>query len=159
MAMGVAMSMSFQEAWFKSCGKFGQNTMSSSPIFIIKCEGDCERISKVFIKWLQEDSPLLKSSPVLKASTPKWANIFASVYSDTVFNYDLTEKAENNVINVRFVDLKTKDDEVDDLDYEFGFEPPDPEEFRMSKEELNDLLDEFLDNMIPEEEDEDEDDA
>lgn len=131
--------------------------MTSSPIFIIRCEGDCERVSKAFIKWLQEDSPLLKASPVLKASTPKWAEIFASIYSDTVFNYDLTEKAEANVINVRFVDLKTKDDEVDDLEYEFGFEPPDPDETPMSVEELHDLLDDFLKDMTPEEEDDEED--
>lgn len=70
--------------------------------FKIKCEGDCERVAKVLIEWLRIKSPELHKKHTITAPNEHWATMFSEIYSDEIFNNDLTEEAENNIVHITF---------------------------------------------------------
>lgn len=112
------------------------------PIFVIKNEGDCERVAGVFVEWLEQDSPYLKVGARMRCPNAQWAYIFSSIYADTVFNNALENKAELNIIELVF-------EPMDDDGMEFS--PSEVESMmeelnKMSDEDLNDLIDEFLED-------------
>lgn len=99
--------------------------------FKIKCEGDCERIAKVLIGWLKIKSPELQKSHTITAPNEQWATVFSEIYSDEIFNHDLTDEAENNIVHITF-NVNTKfPSEIDFKD--------------LSNKELLDFLEDFKD--------------
>lgn len=110
--------------------------------FSIKCEGDCERICKVFIEWLKTDSPELKKPQTITAPNAQWAPLFSEIYTSEVENNDLADIAENNVVEITF---NVMDVSLTDLS-------------KLSTEQLNDLLEEFLEEYEEDNDNEFEDD-
>jgi hypothetical protein len=99
--------------------------------FKIKCEGDCERIAKVLIGWLKIKSPELQKSHTITAPNEQWATVFSEIYSDEIFNHDLADEAENNIVHITF-NVNTKfPSEIDFKD--------------LSNKELLDFLEDFKD--------------
>ena len=112
--------------------------------FKINSEGDCERVAKVFRLWVQQnDQEALKNGALCSVPHPGWASIFTDIYADEIGNYDLADTAEKNIIDVIF-----------EVDGPYGHMDKD-----LSKEDLQDLIDELLDDLGYDEEEEDDDDA
>lgn len=118
--------------------------MSRKLDFTIKCEGDCERISKVFIEWLKTDSPELKKRQSIVAPNATWAMLFSEIYASEVENHDLADVAENNILHIDF------------NVYEQSALPTDLS--KLSNQQLMDLLEEFLEDFGDTEEDESKED-
>ena len=105
--------------------------MAKSMNFKISSEGDCERVSKVFIEWLKTKSPELKKPQHILAPAVPWANLFAEIYSDDIANHNLVEEAENNVIQINF-----------------HIDTPVPTDLsKLSTEELVEMLEAFLEEV------------
>ncbi len=122
--------------------------------FKISNEGDCERVSKVFRLWLQQDDvEAIKGGAICTVPHPMWAQYFSEIYTDEISNYDLADKAEENIIDVIF--------EVDGpYDVGGGINPDTGREY--TSEEISDLLNDLIDDLdleIDEDENEDDDDA
>ena len=85
--------------------------------FLVKSEGDCERVCKVFIQWLQENSPQLKEKQIIVAPNEIWASLFTEIYEDEILNNDLDNEAKENVIQVEFniTDTKRETYDAEDL--------------------------------------------
>ena len=109
--------------------------------FVIKCEGDCERISKVFIEWLKTGSPQLKKKQTIQASHVAWATLFSEIYADEIENHDLADTAEDNVIHIDFNVMESSQDGYDLT--------------KLSTEELVELLEEFMNDISDDDDDED----
>lgn len=118
--------------------------MSGKLDFKIKCEGDCERISKVFVEWLKIDSPELKKRQSIVAPNAQWATLFSEIYASEVENHNLADTAEDNIINIDF-NVLDHSQEIPDLS-------------KLSNEQLMELLEEFLEDFGDPEEDESEED-
>lgn len=110
--------------------------------FKIKCEGDCERIAKVFIQWLKVNSPELKKAQKIYAPNTEWAIFFSEIYANEVENNNLADQAEINTIQVNFMVEDSKELKLSDL----------------SHEQLLELLEDFLEENN-EEEDNNEDES
>lgn len=110
--------------------------------FIIRSEGDCERISKVFVAWLKTNSPELKTKQIVTAPNEGWATLFANIYEDDIINNGVSEAAEKNIIKVQF--------NVSDKNTSKQF---DTDQFLSM---LNELLDNMSDNFHKETDFEDE---
>lgn len=118
--------------------------MSRKLDFSIKCEGDCERISKVFIEWLKTDSPELKKKQSITAPNAHWAHVFSEIYADEIENHDLADLAEQNVISIDF--------------NVYSYNPLPTDLSKLSNKQLMDLLEEFLEDFGDTTEDESEED-
>ena len=81
--------------------------------FLVKSEGDCERVCKVFIQWLHENSPQLKEKQIIVAPKANWASLFTDIYEDEILNNGLDSQAKENVIQVEFNIADTKRDTYD----------------------------------------------
>jgi hypothetical protein len=113
--------------------------MAKSVNFKISSEGDCERVSKVFIEWLRIKSPELKKEQHVEAPSAIWAQLFSEIYADEIANNNLTDEAENNIIQINFY--------VDSISNK-------PDLSKLSNEELMELLEEFLEDFDEEEDNE-----
>lgn len=110
--------------------------------FTIRCEGDCERISKVFVEWLKTESPELKKRQSIMAPNAKWAMLFSEIYASEIENNNLADTAEDNIIHIDF--NVTEGPRRMDLS-------------KLSNEELMELLEEFLEDFGDEEDESEED--
>lgn len=112
--------------------------MAKSVSFKISSEGDCERVSKVFIEWLKINSPELKKPQTVEAPNERWAYLFSEIYADEIANNDLTDKAEKNIVQVNFYveAIQTKQDLS-----------------KLSHEELLEMLSDFLEDFDDDPED------
>lgn len=114
--------------------------------FICKCEGDLERISQVFITWLQNNDVNSNKMYTIRVPNEYWASLFVDVYTDQIYNYNLADEAEKNVIQITFQverSILESEEEWDKLK-------------DLSDEELLDALNELLEDL---EEDDEDDDA
>jgi|TARA_R100000084_G_C4652967_1_gene151008 hypothetical protein len=97
--------------------------------FLIKSEGDCERVCKVFMQWLKDNSPELKQKQSITAPSEQWASFFAEIYEDELLNNSLEKLAEKNIIQVEFnIENKSSNDSL-------------------SAEDLLTMLQNFLDSL------------
>ena len=110
--------------------------------FKIQCEADCERVAKVFTSWLEIDSPQLQRPQTILAPTEEWATLFSYIYADEIENQNLEVEAEKNIIQVSFNIVNKRADKLKDL----------------TKQDLLDLLQDFLENNILDEESDDNED-
>ena len=116
--------------------------MANNLDFKIKCEGDCERVSKVFVEWLKTSSPELKKRHAIEAPNEQWAILFSEIYANEVENNNLAEQAERNVLEIDFKINSHSGMKLTDL----------------SNEQLLELLEEFLEEYNEEDNNESEDD-
>ena len=100
--------------------------------FKIASEGDCERVSKVFIEWLKIKSPELQKAHSIDAPSAIWAHLFSEIYADEIANNNLTDEAEENIIQINFF--------VDKINHKQDLS-------KLSNEELMELLEEFLEDF------------
>jgi hypothetical protein len=114
--------------------------MANNLDFKIKCEGDCERVSKVFVEWLKTNSPELKKRHSIEAPSSGWAIFFSEIYANEVENNNLSDKAEQNVIQIDFSINSPNGVNLSDL----------------SNEQLLELLEEYLEEQNEEDNDESE---
>tara|TARA_B100001093_G_scaffold152768_1_gene145474 strand:- start:27492 stop:27866 length:375 start_codon:yes stop_codon:yes gene_type:complete len=98
--------------------------------FSITCEADCERVAKVFVKWLQDKSPELAKKQKIISPNDIWAELFSNIYTDELINNGLENEAEDNIINVEF----------NIVDESFNYKD-------LKNQDLMDLLQDFLDTL------------
>ena len=74
----------------------------SKPDFIVKCEGDIERVCSVFCQWLKTDDTLTSKTHRIQVPNEYWAELFVDIYTDEIANNSLSEEAEANSLNLVF---------------------------------------------------------
>jgi len=122
--------------------------MKDKPNFFISCEGDIERVCKVFTGWLKdEDSTALGQSHKIQVPNEYWAELFVDIYADEIANQDLADTAEKNIIDIVFIPKSP----ILDQEIMQALE-------EMSDEELLDALNDALDKDEDDDDDDDDED-
>ena len=114
--------------------------------FICRCEGDLERISKVFVTWLRNNDVNQDKSYTIRVPNEYWASLFVDVYTDEICNNSLEEEAEANVIQITF----QVENSVMETEEWTALQD-------MTDEELLDAINDLMDELEEEEDDEDDD--
>ena len=120
--------------------------------FIVRCEGDAERVAKAFLEMVLDGT---KADVTVEMPNMGWTDIFLDIVEDTFKGHVDPDAPKNITIEFSYVDNSSFQDIIDEWKDE-------QREFQqrienMSDEELSEFLNEILDDLEDEDDEEGDD--